>query len=138
MSSYFWQKDVCIKKSLKNVYFKASVSLRKKIQVHTFFLQSFHIANSEVCRSVSLFKNKYIHCVKYTLKIGPLKGSQIQSHLYILLGIQGEDGPPGITGLPGELGPRGFIGPRGFPGPAGIPGAVGPPGADGSKGNPGD
>lgn len=103
-------------------------------------LFSFKVSILQIlkCVEYTLFKNKYIHCVKYTLKIGPFKGSQIQSHLYILLGIQGEDGPPGITGLPGELGPRGFIGPRGFPGPAGMPGAVGPPGADGSKGNPGD
>lgn len=65
-----------------------------------------------------------------------------ESFLYIIielifLGIQGEDGPPGITGMPGELGPRGFIGPRGFPGPSGIPGAVGADGPAGSKGNPG-
>lgn len=70
-----------------------------------------------------------------------LHSHRIDEHdtiIVFIIGIQGEDGPPGITGLPGELGPRGFIGPRGFPGPPGIPGAVGTEGPSGSKGNPGN
>ncbi|HET6437070.1 MAG TPA: hypothetical protein VFG59_03345 [Anaeromyxobacter sp.] len=53
---------------------------------------------------------------------------------WLLISLQGIQGPPGPQGPAGDPGPQGDPGP---PGPQGDPGPAGPPGDPGAKGDPG-